>query len=576
MAHLHRALAARLAAAFHSAAGEPVDPLLRPSRRADFQADGAVAAHQRGREPRELAVEVVRRLEIGDLCSAAEVAGPGFINLVVRDDVAGRLATVMSADPRLGVPTASAPDTVVVDYSGPNAAKEMHVGHLRSTVIGDCLVRLLEWRGHTVIRQNHIGEWGTPFGMLIEHLLDRGEGAAAHEPGPGEYGDLGDLYRAARVRFDGDAAFAARARQRVVLLQSGDGTTLRLWKILVDRSTSSFQSVYDLLGVRLTAADIAGESTYHDQLADVVRELGDAGLLGESDGAMCVFPAGYTNREGEPLPLIVRKADGGFGYVATDLAALRHRLREVRGTRLLYVVGLPQRVHLRMVFATAREAGWTAPSVRVEHVGFGSVLGEDGKALASRAGTPLRLADLLDEAVRRAAARVRSAHPGLGSEEVLRIARSVGIGAVKYADLSTDRARDYVFDHERMLAFDGGTAPYLQYAHARIHAIFRRAGTTPAAACGAIEVGTPQEHALVLALLGFERMVNDLETSLQPHRLCGYLARLAALFTAFYENCPVVRAEQRVRDGRLALCALTARVLAQGLSLLGIEAPERM
>jgi arginyl-tRNA synthetase len=334
--------------------------------------------------------------------------------------------------------------------------------------------------------------------------------------------------------------------------------------------------VYGLLGVRLTASDIAGESSYHGQLADVLRELDGAGLIRVSDGAQCVFPDGYANREGEPLPLIVRKADGGFGYVATDLAALSHRLRALRGTRLLYVVGLPQQLHLRMVFATARAAGWAAPSVRVEHIGFGSVLGADGKTLASRAGTAVRLVDLLDEAVARAAEQVRSRNPGLSPEEVRRTARSVGIGAVKYADLSTDRARDYAFDYGRMLAFDGNTAPYLQYAHARIHALFRKAATALDAACGEIEVGTPQEHALVLALLGFARLVDDLEKSLHFHRLCGYLYRLAALFTAFYENCPVLRAERRVRDGRLALCALTARVLAQGLDLLGIDAPRQM
>jgi arginyl-tRNA synthetase len=351
---------------------------------------------------------------------------------------------------------------------------------------------------------------------------------------------------------------------------------MRLWRLLVDRSTRYFRTVYRQLGVRLTEADIAGESSYHDRLGGIVRELDQAGLVKESDGAACVFPQGYRNRDGEPLPLIVRKADGGFGYDATDLAAVRHRLLELGGTRLLYVVGLPQQVHLRMVFDTARAAGWAAPSVRIEHIGFGSVHGADGKALASRAGSTVRLVDLLDEAVVRATEQVRSRNPGLTAEAARRVAKAVGIGAVKYADLSTDRTRDYVFDYERMLSFDGNTAPYLQYAHARIHALLRRAGTTPAGASGPIEVGTPHEHALVLALLDFGRLVDELEESLHFHRLCGYLFHLAALFTAFYENCPVLRADSRVRGSRLALCALTARVLALGLSLLGIDAPERM
>ena len=552
----------------------PVDPVLRPSQRADFQADGALAwARRVGRNPRVLADEVVSRLKVADLCSNVEIAGPGYINLTLREDAVGRLATVMSADVRLGVPRVGSPDRVVVDYSGPNAAKEMHVGHLRSTIIGDSTVRLLEWLGHTVIRQNHIGEWGTPFGMLVEHLLDVGEAEAAHELSTG---DLGRFYKAAREKFDGDEAFKARSRQRVVLLQGGDEQTLRLWRILIDQSKAYFETVYRLLEVRLTAADFAGESSYNDRLADVVTELADRGLVKESDGALCVFPEGYRNREGDPLPLIVRKADGGFGYDATDLAAIRHRLIDLKADRLLYVIGLPQQLHLQMVFDTARDAGWTASGASVEHIGFGSVLGPDGKILASRAGRAVKLVELLDEAVTRAAEQVRLRNPGLAPDQTARIARSVGIGAVKYADLSIDRTRDYVFDYDRMLKFDGNTAPYLQYAHARIHSIFRKAGIDPAEASGPIAVSEPQEHRLVLALLGFEKLVADLERSLEFHRLCAYLFNLATLYTAFHENCPVLRAEQPVRERRLALCALTARVLAKGLDLLGIDAPQQM
>jgi arginyl-tRNA synthetase len=574
MVSVKELLSERLAPAFAAVAGEPADPVIRRSQRADFQANGALALARRlGRDPRELAAEILRRARLEGVCASVEVAGPGYLNLTVDDDLLGRMLAEMGRDDRLGVPTTAGPETAVVDYSAPNAAKEMHVGHLRSTIIGDAAVRILEWLGHTVIRQNHLGDWGTPFGMLVEHLLDVGETEASHEL---SVGDLGGFYKAARKKFDADPGFRERARRRVVLLQGGDETTLRLWSVLVERSIEHFMAVYDRLGVRLTKADFVGESYYNGQLGSVVDELDRLGLLRESEGAQCVFPEGFTNRHGEPLPLIVRKRDGGFGYAATDLAAIRHRIRALGGTRLVYVIGLPQQQHLEMLFEVAREAGWLAPPARAEHIGFGSVLGADGRLLRSREGDPIRLSDLLDEAVARAAAAVAEKNPSLDQETRLTVAQAVGIGAVKYADLSTDRTKDYVFDYDRMLSFDGNTAPYLQYARARICSIFRRAGIRPPRPAGGVVVSEPAERALAIDLLEFGGVLGDVATSLEPHRLTNYLYGLATGFTTFYERHPVLRAEGEVRTGRLVLCDVTARVLAVGLGLLGIATPDRM
>jgi len=579
--NLEQSLTQRLADAFAAVAGEPADPVLRRSQRADFQANGAIALGKRlGRTPRELAAEVLAQARLDDLCSAAEVAGPGFINLTVSGEAMGRMLAEAAGDERLGVDRTPHGDTAIVDYSAPNAAKEMHVGHLRSTIIGDATSRLLQWRGDEVLRENHIGDWGTPFGMLVEHLVDIGEAEAAHEL---SVGDLGTFYQAARKKFNADEAFRERARQRVVLLQGGDEATLRMWRLLVEQSKRYFMAVYARLGVQLTDGDFAGESFYNDQLADVVGELDKLGMLRLSDGAKCVFPEGFTNRDGDPLPIIVQKSDGGFGYGATDLATIRHRIRDLHATRILYVIGLPQSQHLQMVFETAREAGWLHPPVRAEHIGFGSVLGEDGKMLASRSGVSVKLADLLDEAVSRASALIAEKDPDLDEAGRAEVARAVGIGAVKYSDLSTDRTKDYVFSWDRMLSFDGNTAPYLQYAHARIRSIFRRAGTgapirpdAPAGPDAAVAVAEPAERALALKLLGFAAVLEEVGKSLEFHKLCGYLYELSAAFTGFYENCPVLRSQGTVRDSRLVLCDLTSRTLATGLGLLGIDAPDRM
>lgn len=586
MAHAHadaclmadplRLLADRLAPAFAAVAGVSADPVVRASDRADAQANGALAlAKTLGRNPREVAEAVLEAADLADLVATTEIAGPGFINVTFRDDALASLLAEVAADPRLGARPAPAAETVVVDYSAPNVAKEMHVGHLRSTVIGDALVRMLEFVGHRVVRENHLGDWGTPFGMLIEHLLDLGETEASREL---SVGDLDGFYKQASAKFRNDPAFADRARARVVLLQGGDPETLRLWRELVDESTRYFDQVYELLDVLLTDDDLAGESRYDPLLPEVLRRLEAAGLLAHSEGADVVWVPGFENREGEPLPLIVRKAGGGFNYATSDLACVMDRVERIGATLLLYVVGAPQAQHFQMVFSVAEMAGWLRPPARAVHVAFGSILGTDRKMLRSRSGAVLKLVDLLEEAIARADAAVRDKNPELPEERRREVARAVGIGAVKYADLSTDRVRDYVFDWDRMLAFDGNTGPYLQYAHARIRSIFRRGELDPASVRGVRPVlGVPQERALGLALLGFDGAVADALDTFQPHRLSTYLFDLATRFTEFYEACPVLRADSdEQRASRLALCDLTARVLASGLGLLGIRAPDEM
>ncbi len=552
---------------------DAVDPAIHRSAHADYQADVALAlARLVKRNPREVATALTERLPADDLLADASVSGPGFVNLTLRADaLAARLRTML-ADPRLGVPAAAAPETVVVDYSAPNIAKEMHVGHLRSTIIGDAIVRLLAFQGHRVIRQNHVGDWGTPFGMLIEHLCDEhAEGRAA------SVAELVAAYQAARARFDADPAFAARARHRVVLLQTGDPDTLALWQGLIDVSVAHFGTLYDMLGVTLRPEDVAGESRYNAALPAVVADLERLGLARPSEGAICVFLPGFTGRDGEPVPLMVRKQDGGYTYATTDLAALRHRVDTLGASRIVYVVGAPQAQHLAMVFETARRADWADATIRLEHVAFGSVLGTDKKMLKTRAGDSVRLAELLDEAIERAATVVERKSPELDAASRRDIARAVGIGAVKYADLSSDRIKDYLFDWDRMLALDGNTAPYLMYANTRIRSILRRGETSEReAAAGAIRIDDPAERTLALALLEFPGAVAKTGETLQPHRICGALYAIATAFMAFYERCPVLPAEAATRASRLALCALTARVLAQGLELLGIETPEQL
>jgi arginyl-tRNA synthetase len=564
----------RLRAAFDSVS-PGADPVLRASDRADFQANGALAlARQIGRPPREVAQEVVSAAgDLGDLCSSIEISGPGFINLTLSDAFISDQLAAIGADSRFGVPVTQDPQTMVIDYSGPNVAKEMHVGHLRSTVIGDALALVLTFLGHDVLRENHIGDWGTPFGMLIEHLIDVGGSKDAESF---TVRDLNEFYAHARLLFDSDPAFAERCRQRVVLLQNGDAETLRLWRIFVSESLRHNDEVYRMLDVTLTDDDIVGESFYNPLLPVVVAELEAQGLLVEHDGALCVFPEGFENRQGAPLPLIVRKSDGGYGYPATDLACIRDRTQRRGATTLVYVVGKEQSLHFRLVFAVAALAGYLPDVASAVHVGFGLVLGTDGKKKASRAGTPERLIDLLTEAVERATVSMEARPSTLSASQRAHVARALGIGAVKYADLSTERMRDYVFDWDRMLASEGDTGPYLQYAHARIRSIFRRGEVAPPEPGTRPLVTEPQEHALGLKLLEFAAAVNASADSYSPAKLCTFLLELASTFTSFYEGCRVLVDDQATRTSRLALSDLTARVLAQGLSLLGIEAPDQM
>jgi arginyl-tRNA synthetase len=559
------------------------DPVIRPSQFADYQANVALPLGKRlGRPPREVAAELARHLDVADLCTEPEVSGPGFINLTLRDEWLATQASEQLADTGVGLDESdvsgqeAAPRgpaaKVVVDYSAPNVAKEMHVGHLRTTVVGDALVRVLERLGHTVIRANHLGDWGTPFGMLIEHTLDVGDAAARDALSGGE---INAFYQAARRKFDSDPAFAERSRRRVVALQAGDGETLRLWQVLVDDSKQYYNTIYDRLGVTLSDTDLAPESFYNPMLADVCDELQKSGVAVISDGALCAFPPGFTNRDGQPLPMILRKSDGGYGYDSTDLAAIRYRIRDLKADRLIYVVAAEQSLHFQMLFAVARQAGWLTDEVSAEHAVIGLVTGADGKRLRTRSGATVKLITLIDEAVERAEQVIGERYDDPAERQ--RIATAVGIGALKYADLSVARDSGYALDFDRMLALTGNTGPYLQYATARIRSIFRKAGLDPDEAMGPIQIGEEAERALALKRLGFATVVLLVAETTEPHRLCGYLFELASTFTTFYENCPVLAADSdAARDSRLALSALTLRVLLTGLGLLGVPVPERM
>ncbi|MEY4174048.1 MAG: hypothetical protein RI900_1213 [Actinomycetota bacterium] len=563
--------------AFALATGLPaddIDPVVRPSDRAHAQANGALAlAKSLGRNPREVADAVVATGMLDAVCSATEVAGPGFINLTFRPEFLAAQLHLAAGDHRLGVRSAVR-ETVVVDYSAPNVAKEMHVGHLRSTVIGDALVRLLEFVGHRVIRENHVGDWGTPFGMFIEHVIDLG-GLEADL----DLSDPGSFYRQARAKFDASDEFKERARQRVTLLQGGDhAPTREIWQKLVDQSADYFDVVYGKLGILLRRADIVGESFYQPYMPAVLERFDAAGLLAESDGAKVVWVPGFTNRDGDPLPLIVQARTGGFNYATSDLTCVVDRVERLGATLLVYVIGTPQSQHLQMVFKAVEMLGVLAPPARAVHVNFGSVLGDDRKMLKSRSGDPVMLLDLVDGAIQRGTALVAERSPELSDHEQAGLGHSLGIGALKYAELSSDRIKDYVFDWDRMLSFDGNTAPYLQYAHARICSIFRRAGVERSEARVVVPaLSEPQEVALALQLLQFDTAVHDTLDKFSPHRMCTYLFELAQTFTAFYEACPVLKeGYESTRAGRLALCDLTARTLHLGLGLLGIDAPERM
>jgi arginyl-tRNA synthetase len=569
----------RIAAAFAKVGGAAavgIDTAVRQSDRADAQVNGSLAlAKAMGLTPREVALKVLEVVDLKEICSDAQVAGPGFINLTFKNEFLARELMASSTGKKLGVRNATKPRKVLIDYSAPNVAKEMHVGHLRSTVIGDALVRMLTYVGNEVVRENHVGDWGTPFGMLIEHLVDLGETHAAEEL---SVGDLDSFYRSARKKFDESETFQTRARTRVVALQSGDAETLRLWKLLVAESNRYFQKIYHTLGVLLEPTDVMGESAYNKLLPEVVTRLGALGIMTKSDGADVVFPEGFTNRENQPLPLIIRKTDGGYNYATSDLACVIDRVERIDAELLLYVVGAPQAQHLQMIAAVATQAGWLKAPREMVHVSFGNVLGADKKMLKTRSGDTVKLDALLTEAVERAAKAVAEKNPDLTAEAQAEIARIVGIGAVKYADLSTDRIKDYTFDWDRMLSFDGNTSPYLQYAHARICSIFRRANVERASVRNfEPTISHVAERELAMKVLQFDSALWDTLDKYSPHRLCTYLYDLATSFSSFYEQCPVLKAEnENEKNSRLMLCDLTARVMQAGLEVLGIESPEQM
>ena len=575
MADPRDVLAQRVSAALSAAFGpgyEAADPVIRPSSFADYQSNAALPlARQLGRPPRDIAVDIVGHLDVAGVAEPPEVSGPGFINFRLLPGWIAAEATGELRDPRLGVRAAGPARKIVVDYSGPNVAKELHVGHLRATVVGDAIVRVLEHLGHTVIRAAHLGDWGTPFGMLIEHALDIGEDATRKELVTGEFTAF---YQAARAEFDNVPGFADRARRRVGLLQGGEPESRRLWQVLVAASMEYLTAIYDRLGITLTEADMAPESFYNPMLADVCAELQEAGLAVISDGALCAFPSGFTGRDGTPQPLILRKSDGGYGYDTTDAAAIRYRLVGLHAQRLIYVVGSEQSQHLQMIFELAREAGWLADGATAEHAVIGLVTGADGKRLKTRTGEQVKLVSLIDEAVERAGRVIADRYDD--PQQRGQIAEAVGVGALKYGDLSVARDSSYVFDYDRMLALTGNTGPYLQYATARIRSIFRRAGLEPDAVTAPILITADAERALALHLLGFGTALQQMADHAQPHLLAAYLFDVASAFTTFYEQCPVLQAEPSVRDSRLALSALTLRVLLTGLDLLGIPVPGRM
>ncbi|MBK7822478.1 MAG: arginine--tRNA ligase [Tessaracoccus sp.] len=527
-----------------------VDPEMRPATKPQFghfQSNVALRlAKQQGRPPREVAADIVAQLDLDDLCEPLEIAGPGFINFRMRTDVLAAAATALLEDPDGGINIVAFPQRVVIDYSAPNVAKQMHVGHLRTTIIGDCFNRVLTAIGHTVIPQNHIGDWGTQFGMLVEEVLDEGLDA-----GTLTLPEADALYKRASTRFRADEEFAARARARVALFQGGDEQSLTIWRQLVDISKPAFNEAYRRLGVLLTDDDLAGESTYNDDLPVLVEELEASGVAVEDQGALCVFVDGFD------APLIVRKSDGGYGYATTDLAAIRRRVGVLHADRIIYVTDARQAGHFAEIFAAARKAGFLPDDVVAQHVGYGMVLGNDGKPFKTRDGSAATLESLLDAAEEEAAP-------------------NIALAAIKYSDLSSGLQKDYVFNAERMVKTTGDTGPYLQYAHARASRILRNA-EEQGLGYGAVTVlEEPVEQQLALQLSGFGDVVDEVAAQLTPHKLCGYLYELAGTLASFYEACPVLKSEGDVRASRLALCAATKRVLAKGLDLLGIDAPDRM
>ncbi len=527
-----------------------VDPEMRPATKPQFghfQSNVALRlAKQEGRPPRDVAADIVARLDVSDLCEPLEIAGPGFINFRIRSEVLAAAASAILEDAEGGLNISAHPQRVVIDYSAPNVAKQMHVGHLRSTIIGDCFNRVLRSLGHTVIAQNHIGDWGRQFGMLVEQILDEDL-----DPSTLDLASAEALYQRANNHLKADEDFAMRSRDRVVKLQAGDPQTLDIWQQLINVSLAGFNATYERMNVLLTDQDLAGESTYNSDLPVVCEDLESRGIAVVDDGALVAFVPGFNS------PAILRNQRGGYGYATTDLAAIRHRVSDLSADRIIYVVGAPQTFHFEQVFAVAREAGYLPEDVVAQHVGFGQVLGADGKKFSTREGTAVPLNVLLDEAEAEAAP-------------------NIALAAIKYADLSSSLQKDYTFDAQRMVQTSGDTGPYLQYAHARMCQILRRAEAEDISFGAVTVLEEPAEQQLALLLSRFGEVVDEVADSLAPHKLCGYLYDVAGALARFYEACPVLKSEGEVRSSRLALCAATKTVMAKGLDLLGIDAPDRM
>jgi arginyl-tRNA synthetase len=580
-----RQLKTRFSRALGQAFGERyanTDPLLVPATNpkfGDYQCNVSLSlAKELQQKPRDVAAAILENLDIADLCLSPEIAGPGFINLTLKPSYLEERLNALAGDRRLGVETANPAKRIIVDFSSPNIAKEMHVGHLRSTIIGDCIARVLEFRGHEVIRLNHVGDWGTQFGMLITYLEEAYPDALTTADAL-DLGDLVAFYKKAKIRFDEDATFKESARKAVVKLQSGDPKTLQAWRLLCDQSRREFQKIYDLLDIHLTER---GESFYNSHLENVVTELDERGLLKEDDGALCVFLDGFTNKDGDPLPLIVKKTDGGYNYATTDLAAIRYRVNDDKAERIIYVTDAGQANHFAAVFQVARKAEFLPDTVEVVHVPFGLVLGEDGKKLKTRSGETVRLQELLDEAIDRSRAdlqkRLEEENRDESEEFIEKVSTTVGLGAVKYADLSQNRNSNYIFSFDKMLNLQGNTAPYMLYAYARVRSIGREGEIDFQRLTDKASILLNEESELILAkhLLQLTEVIEAVESDLFPNRLCDYLYELSKKFNRFYESCPVLKSEEPIKTSRLLLCDLTARTLWLGLDLLGIPTLERM
>jgi arginyl-tRNA synthetase len=558
------------------------DPLLVPATNpkfGDYQANLAMGlAKKLGQQPRAIAQSILDNLDVSEACLPPQIAGPGFINFTLKPSYLAAQLKAMQADERLGVPVADRPQRVVVDFSSPNIAKEMHVGHLRSTIIGDCLARVLEFRGHDVLRLNHVGDWGTQFGMLILYLREAYPQALTTANAL-DLGDLVTFYKQAKQRFDTDPEFQTAAREEVVKLQSGDTESRQAWQLLCDQSRREFQTIYDRLDIQLTER---GESFYNPFLPAVIEDLRDLGLLVENEGAQCVFTEGFTNKNGDPLPLIIQKSDGGYNYATTDLAAIRYRINEDKAERIIYVTDAGQANHFAQVFQVAIQAGWISDRVEITHVPFGLVQGEDGKKLKTRSGETVKLKDLLDEAIARTQAdltqRLETETKQESPEFIHHTAEVIGLSAVKYADLSQNRLSNYIFSFDKMLALQGNTAPYMLYAYVRVQGISRKGGIDFDNLGDNLELNLTEDSELALAkhLLQISTIINEVEKDLLPNRICQYLFELSQKFNQFYEQCSVLNADEPARTSRLILCDLTAKTLKLGLNLLGISVLERM